>query len=323
MVYTMENLRVALDWTPNSNHCGFYVAQAHGFYAAEGLSVTVVPPSQSYSKEETPARSVVEGRADLCVAPTESVVSCWTSDRHDASTRPVCVAAILQHNTSAIVSLKSNEAVRTAADLAGKKYASYEGRFEMAIVNHLIKSAGGQGDSIEVLPPKLNCFEQVVQGSCDATWVFMGWEGVQAKARGIELNVFGLEEHKVPYGYSPCLLASQRLVSEKQETLKKFLRATARGFELAHADPKAAADALFDMAAHDSLEALGRDFLLQAQQYLSDDGCLVDRQTGKWGTMDPKRWSDFVDFLNDNSLLGDFSGKVKAEELYNSSFLTE
>ena len=319
----MALLRVALDWTPNSNHCGFYVAQAQGFYAAEGLSVVVVPPSQAYDKDETPARSVVEGRADLCVAPTESVVSCWTSDRHDASTRPVCVAALLQKNTSAIVSLKSNAAVRTAADLAGKKYASYEGRFEMAIVNHLIKNAGGQGDSIEVLPPKLDCFEQVVSGACDATWVFMGWEGLQAKARGIELNVFGLEEHNVPYGYSPCLLASQRLVSEDKETLRKFLRATARGFELAHADPKAAADALFEQAGHDSLTALGRDFLVQAQQCLSDDGSLVDPQTGKWGAMDPKRWSDFVDFLNDNSLLGDFSGKVKAEELYNSSFLTE
>jgi hypothetical protein len=46
-----------------------------------------------------------------------------------------------------------------------------------------------------------------VQGEADATWVFMGWEGVEAEQRGLPLNVFRLEDFSIPYGYSPVLLA--------------------------------------------------------------------------------------------------------------------
>lgn len=28
------------------------------------------------------------------------------------------------------------------------------------------------------------------QGEADATWVFMGWEGVEARRKGVELNAF-------------------------------------------------------------------------------------------------------------------------------------
>ena len=328
---TPRLLRVALDWTPNSNHSGFYVAQAQGFYAAEGITVEIVPPSDKYDKEETPARMVVNGRADLCVAPTESVLSCWTSD-HPASTRPRCVATLLQRNTSAIVALKSNAAIKCAADLAGKLYASYEGRFEMAIVNELITQGGGGGGggAVEVLPPKLDCFDHVLDGRCDATWVFMGWEGLQRK--DVELTAFSLEEHAVPYGYSPCLLAASRFTSaeaqpEDQAVLRAFLRATARGYELAHKDPQLAADALFDGANHPSLHALGRAFVLEAQQYLSQggDGCLLlDAATNKWGVMDAGRWEAFVKFLLEKRLLGDAHDKaagLDVAQLFTNEFL--
>lgn len=143
-------LKIALDWTPNSNHCGFYVAKSKGFYSEVGLDVEILPPSSEYSKDETPARRVVNGLADFCVAPTESVISCWTSGKAQES-QPVCVATLLQRDTSAIVALKSNpspsQQIISPASLVGNRYASYAGRFEMAIVNQMILNAGGTGKS--------------------------------------------------------------------------------------------------------------------------------------------------------------------------------
>lgn len=46
-----------------------------------------------------------------------------------------------------------------------------------------------------------------MQGEADATWVFLGWEGIEASRKGVELNVFKLEDYKVQYGYSPLLVA--------------------------------------------------------------------------------------------------------------------
>lgn len=49
---------------------------------------------------------------------------------------------------------------------------------------------------------------RAIQGKADATWVFMGWEGVDAKRRGVGLNAFSLEDSNIPYGYSPVLVAA-------------------------------------------------------------------------------------------------------------------
>ncbi|TIU56452.1 MAG: myristoyl transferase, partial [Mesorhizobium sp.] len=42
-VSAQQTVTVALDWTPNTNHVGLYVAQAKGFYAEAGLDVQILP----------------------------------------------------------------------------------------------------------------------------------------------------------------------------------------------------------------------------------------------------------------------------------------
>ena len=159
-------LVLALDWTPNTNHVGFYVSKALGYYNDEGIELVIESPSDSYNNEETPARRVVNGTADLCVAPTESVISCYLS-RDDNKLKPIAIACILQTDTSAIVT--NNADIKTPRDLSNKKYASYAGRFEMNIVNELVKKDGGS-EVIEVLPPKLDCFDAMLRGEADGNY---------------------------------------------------------------------------------------------------------------------------------------------------------
>ena len=154
---------LALDWTPNTNHTGFYVAKALGYYKDEGIELVIEPPSDNYNNEETPARRVVNGTADMCIAPSESAISCYLS-RDDNKIKPIAIAAILQTDTSAIVT--NNVDIKTPRDLSNKKYGSYAGRFEMNIVNELVKSDGGS-EVIEILPPKLDCFDSMLRGEVD------------------------------------------------------------------------------------------------------------------------------------------------------------
>ena len=157
----LEKLRIRLDWTPNTNHSGLYVAQYDGFFRKAGLEVEILPPSQDYAKAETPARALVNGNCDLCIAPSESVISCHTSDTGAGKPRPKCVAAVLQDDCSAIATRKGAE-IKSLKDIGGKVYASYAGRFEPAIVREAVKLSGGNGDEVKfVEPPKLNCFEEV------------------------------------------------------------------------------------------------------------------------------------------------------------------
>ena len=138
----MQKLRLALDWTPNANHSGFYVALARGWYKEANIDLEIFSPSPEYESHETPARRIMNGDADICVAPSESLISCWTTDESKGP-KPVCVATLLQASTSAIVTLKGSGISSLAQLDATKTYASYTGRFEMNIVRQMIKNAGG------------------------------------------------------------------------------------------------------------------------------------------------------------------------------------
>ena len=325
-----SKLKVALDWTPNSNHAGMYVALHEGLYAAEGLDVQILPPSAEYTMDETPARSVVNGRADLCVCPSESMISCLTSDK-SAESLPMCVATLLQQDSSAIA-CKASLGITSPAQLSGRTYASYEGRFEMNIVNEIVKLAGGDGPVVETTPSKLQIFDKLLAGDADAeaTWIFDAWEGIMAKRSGVALQSFPLKSSGVPYGYSPCLLASRALcLADGGENLRKFLAATEKGYQISVADPARAADALL-ASNHPSLVPLGRDFLVESLTFLGEGQFFLDSgsASGQWGRMDAQRWQAFVSWLLERRLVARRNGEVvtalelDAEKLYTNAFFS-
>jgi len=70
---TPTKIRVALDWTPNTNHSGLFLAQSLGFYSSAGLDVELHSPGPDYSI--TPAKRVQNGDADLAICPSESCIA--------------------------------------------------------------------------------------------------------------------------------------------------------------------------------------------------------------------------------------------------------
>lgn len=164
---------VALDWTPNTNHLGFYVAKARGWYADAGLDVKLLSPHHDGYKR-TPGSRVADGSATFAVTPSETVVSSHTLPASQVGTKPVlvAVAALQCRSTDAVVTLKAS-GIDTPAKLTGT-YASYGARYEGRIVQELIKADGGTGVFTETVPPMLGIWNTLLAGKADATWVFMG-----------------------------------------------------------------------------------------------------------------------------------------------------
>jgi ABC-type nitrate/sulfonate/bicarbonate transport system substrate-binding protein len=320
----MKEIKLALDWTPNSNHIGFYVAAAKGWYREAGIELIIESPSQCYCIGETPARRLVNGEVDLCICPSESLISALTSEV--GKIKPKAIATILQHDTSAIVSLASSK-IKEVKDLDDKRYASYQGRFEMAIVRQLIQSAGGKGSIIEVDPPKLSCFESVIQNEADYTWIFLGWEGMLASRNGIELNTFLLSDSNIPYGFSPLLMAHPDIMSrENAAILKEFMKITSKGYLFASTNPVEASEMLYNKAEHGSLKALGMPFVVEATNYLASGNHYVD-SLHNWGYMEPERWHSFINWLTDNRIITSRDGRViekselSIENMFTNEFL--
>eukprot|EP00277_Geminigera_cryophila_P043427 CAMPEP_0173063284 /NCGR_PEP_ID=MMETSP1102-20130122/4297_1 /TAXON_ID=49646 /ORGANISM="Geminigera sp., Strain Caron Lab Isolate" /LENGTH=326 /DNA_ID=CAMNT_0013930067 /DNA_START=200 /DNA_END=1180 /DNA_ORIENTATION=- len=304
---TKTKISVALDWTPNTNHSGFFVAQAQGLYEAAGLEVEFHSPLDN-NYEKTPRMRVESGECHMGITPSETVISCHTSDKAlPEGQRLVAVAALLQTQTSAIVTLKSS-GIASPKQLDGKKYASYEGRFEMPIIQQLIRDDGGEGKAIEVTPGEhgLGIFNTLLNKPDEyhATWVFMPWEGVIARQKGVELNVFTLDA--IPYGYTPILVGREDVLNGIKTAIEAFLAATAKGYQFAAQHPQESAAIVVDVAKHKGIE-LSNAIVEESAKELGGAFLTAD---GSWGTMETTRWEAFTTWLSTNGIVTDRAGKA-------------
>eukprot|EP00730_Choanoeca_flexa_P012723 TRINITY_DN4557_c0_g1_i2.p1 TRINITY_DN4557_c0_g1~~TRINITY_DN4557_c0_g1_i2.p1 ORF type:complete len:322 (+),score=76.43 TRINITY_DN4557_c0_g1_i2:30-968(+) len=308
-------LKLALDWTPNTNHTGFFVAIAKGFYKRRGLDVTLISPAMD-NYALTPGRRVEQGEADLCLAPSESAISFNTAAKDVPKLK--AVATCIQRDTSAICSLQSNSRIQRPKDLDNATYASYDGRFEMDVVKALIRADGGEGTVKEVKPDKLGIWNTLCESKYDSTWIFMGHEGFVAKQQGVDLRTFQLRDYGINYGYTPVVLAHPQLCADK-ESLSLFLEASKEGFQFAASQPEAAVNCLPTKEMPD----LDDDHLLEAQRYMSDHYLTSD---GDWGVMEADVWNKFMDFIKttgDDVQLRDGSRQPwpEARDLWTNEYL--
>ncbi len=285
----MEKFKIALDWTANTNHTGFYVAKEKGYYLEMGLEVIIeTPDTDNYST--TPAKKVELGQVDMALCPFESVVSYRTkTNAFDA----VVIATIFQEDLSAIASLSSN-GITSPADLDGKMYASYQARYEDEIVRQMIKNDGGKGDFKIVNPEKLGIWNTIIKGKSDATWIFRNWEGIQAENEGIDLNLFKMADYGIPYGYSPIIMTSKKGVAKRARGYAHFLEATKKGYLYAQDNPSEAVECF---ASHVAEQDLNID-LVQSQIFSSPFYGNMDN----WGVLEKQKVNQYLDWLLENKL---------------------
>jgi NitT/TauT family transport system substrate-binding protein len=313
----MSEIHLALDWTPNTNHTGFYVAESKGYYADRGIDLSIHSPAET-DYERTPAKQVAVGDATLAIGPSESVISYQTHPEYPSLT---AVAAVAQVDKSAIVTLEDS-GIDRPADLDGATYASYDARFEDHIVRQLVRNDGGDGDLDITTPPKLGIWNTLLDGDADATWVFMPWEGLLAERDDVDLTPFYLEEYGIPYGYTPVLLARPGTIADDPDRLSAFLDATARGYRFAAEHPEEAADILRTTAT--GMDEDDAAFLRESQRRLAEALLTPD---GKWGRMDDDRWAAFVEWLSEQGILTTLDGEqlpaaeLPAAELYTNGLL--
>jgi len=297
----MEKLKIALDWTPNTNHTGLFVASALGFYQELGLTLEILSPANDdYSV--TPAKKLELNEVDLAVAPTESLF-CLLLKENKVDVKGIY--AILQEDTSAIVTLKSSSIDRPR-DLDGKIYASFKARYEDKIVKQMVINDGGKGEFTIEYPEKLGIWATILAQKSDASWIFKAWEGIEAQTQNIELNEFSLKDYGIPYGYSPLIMAKSSEIETKSETFKNFVSATKKGYLFAQNNPEKAVEIL---AKHVPELDLNNIDLLKSQNFLN-------RYYGNENTigkMEVLIFQIFIDWLWEHNIL---EKRLEASEVF-------
>ncbi|MGO8948529.1 MAG: ABC transporter substrate-binding protein [Ktedonobacterales bacterium] len=291
----VAHVKLALDWTPNTNHTGIYVAMEKGWYRQQGIDLTLLPYSSSIAPEEL----VGTGQADFGISFTEGVTSARA-----AGLPVVSIAAILQHNTSALVSLKSS-GLDTVAKLAGKRYAGFGAPYEQPVISQVLSCGGASTTSFQDITTTLDPIVALKSGQFDFAWVFMGWEGIEAQEQGIALNVFPLLNYCMPDYYSPVIITNQQLISQHPDVIRRFLKATSEGYTYAIQHPKDAANLLIQGAPAGSFD--NKQLVYDSQDYLSPR---YSADTSCWGTQTLKKWTDYPSFMYSHNALFDANNQA-------------
>ena len=311
-------LTLALDWTPNVNHAGLYVALINGYYKNAGLEIEFISTEvDNYTKK--PIERLAAKEVDFAMGPSEHLI---TYRKLKEPALPIlAVATIMQEETSAFVTLASS-GIDRPAQLDGKTFAGYKTVLETNLITEMIRNDGGEGKINLITPPRLSVFEGFLAGQADTCWVFMPWEGVIAEHRGMALNAFYLNDYGVPYGYSPLIMVHEEMLAEKEEAYRKFLQATQKGYEEAAQNPESTTELLVKNIDHANFE--DKVFIRKTMQTIAPS--LLNSE-GKWGIMKHEKWERYTHWLIEHEMLrladGRFLNKddVEVKDFYTNQFL--
>lgn len=283
-----KKLKLVLDWTPNTNHTGLYVAMDKGYYKDAGIELEIVQPPEDGAEV-----LVASGKADFGISFQDTMAGALSKD----SPLPIkAVAAITQHNTSGIMSRKG-DGITTPKGLEGKKYATWDLPIEKAILKNVVEKDGGDFAKVELIPSTVTDEVSALSTQqIDAVWVYYGWAGISAKEKGFDFDYFAFKDINPTFDYyTPVLITNDDMIKNNSDTVKKFLEATKKGYEFAAGNPQDAAEILLKYAPE-----IDSKLANASQEYLST--CYIDKDI-PWGYIDSERWKNFYRWINENNLL--------------------
>ena len=295
----LKKITFCLDWTPNTNHTGFYVAKALGYYEDAGLDVEIVQPP-----EDGATAMCASGQAQFAINAQDTIASAFDSE---TPLEVTAVSALIQHNTSGIISKKGN-GITSPKGLENKNYSTWESPIELAMLKNIVEADGGDFEKVKLIPNNITDEPAALEANqTDAIWIFYGWGGITAKVRNFEFDYLDFKELNSKFDYyTPILIANNSFLSENPDTAKAFISATKKGYEYAVENPREAGDILIKGDDTGSLE--GSEELVYASQEWLSDKYIDDAE--KWGYIDPQRWNGFYSWLYENKLTTlDLSGK--------------
>lgn len=286
---SLKQITVCLDWTPNTNHTGLYTAIDKGYFKKQGLKVKVVQPS-----DDGAAQIVGSGKAQFGVDAQDTMASGLVGKNRVPIT---AVAAILQHNTSGIISRKE-DGITSPKGMMNHKYATWDLPIEKAMLKTLVEQEGGDFSKVKLIPSTVTDEASALKKkSVDCIWVFNGWATIACRQAGLKVNFWYFKDLNKTFDYyTPVYIANTDYLKKNPKQAKAFMKALSEGYSYAAKHPKESADILLK---HNKELRSNKKLVYASQKYLSKQYIADAKQ---WGYIDPARWNRFYSWLNQNKL---------------------
>ena len=299
---TLRKVQLVLDYTPNTNHTGLYVARDNGYFAEQGLEVEIISPVQGGADAAVGSNNVEFG-----ISYQENVTVARV-----AGVPVVSLAAVIQHNTSGFAS-KKDKGIDSPNKFEGMRYGGWGSPIETSIIDSLMRTDNADFDKLEIVNMGDSDFFTAVERDVDFAWIFYAWTGIEAELRGVDLNMVYMNEYNENLDYyTPVVVTGEKLIKEDPELVRSFLAAVAKGYQYSIENPAEAAEVL--IAAEPDLNA---ELVRASQQWLSPK---YQDDAPRWGEQKLSVWKGYADWMYSNELL---NGELDAEAAFTNEFLPQ
>ena len=281
----LEKVTVVLDWTPNTNHTGLYVAQENGYFEEQGLDVEIIMPGEAGADQ-----LVAAGKAEFGVGYQEGVTEARVQD-----VPIVSIGAVIQHNTSGFASM-ADKNITSPKDFEGKTYGGWGAPLEHAVLASLMLADGADVNELDIINIGDTDFFTATKRDIDFAWIFYAWTGIEAELRGEEINMIYLTDYsdKLDY-YTPVLTTNEKMIEENPDIVKSFMAAASNGYAYSIEHPDDAADILIQ-----AVPDLDPELVKKSQEWLASK---YQDDAPRWGEQKLEIWENYADWMFEKGLL--------------------
>ena len=292
----LEKTSLRLKWICQAQFAGYYSAQNEGYYKDEGLSVRIDPAGPNIS----PIQSVTSGVNEFGIAGAEQIITAI-----DNGVPIVAIAVIYRETPEALVSKKSLN-IKNPKDLEGKTvgvvYENDENLYRL-----FLKKNGVDEKSIKEVPA-ITGISQVMTEQVDAKMAYEMNDAILLELEGEEVNLLKFRDYGVKV-YADTIFTTKEMVEKHPEKVKKFLKASIKGWEYAIKNPEKSVSQLVKINS-----TLNYDHQLG---YLNRSIPLIMTDE-EIGVSNDKVWENMIDNLYENKII---NKKIKASDVYTNKFL--
>lgn len=284
-----DNVDIELDWYPNTNHVGIYVAQDKGFFADENLNVEVKEPADP----ALVAQLVGSGERDFGIFyQTDTLIA------RNEGVPVVAVRSIVQRPLNCIMALQSSGITRPA-DLKGKKIGYPGIDWNISLLETMLETDGLTIDDVEVVNVGWSLWQSLASGTVDALiGAYWSHESYVLEDEGYPVNIIYADDYGVPPYYEMMLITSEQMVNENPDVVRRFANAFVRGYEWSRNNPSEALDILVDLNQQQLEET---EHIERAAIGELRDAWVAEN--GRVGTLSQERWNSVGNFLKDKGYI--------------------
>ncbi|MCM3112324.1 ABC transporter substrate-binding protein [Lederbergia lenta] len=296
----LKEISVVLDWTPNTNHTGLYVAKEKGFFKDEGLDVEIIMPGEAGADQ-----LVASAKSEFGVGYQESITEARVQD-----VPIVSIGAVIQHNTSGFAS-PANKSIQSPKDFEGKTYGGWGAPVEQAVLSSLMSIENADIDQLETVNMGDTDFFTAVKRDIDFAWIYYAWTGVEAELRGEKINMIYLTDYtdKLDY-YTPVITTNEKMIKDDPDTVKAFMAAVSKGYEYAIENHEDAANILIK-----AVPDLDPELVKKSQEWLAPK---YQDDAPRWGEQKLEVWKNYTEWMFENDLL---DKEIDVEKAFTNEFL--